>query len=95
MVKELDLFESNNGCGRTDYPVKNIRNGRNTTLHGPELDAQRFPKAVRGVGDITHGLSTFEYFDLTGGHRNLVGDLALPVPDVLSKRAIYVCLRTN
>ena len=65
MVKELDMFESNNGCGMNHYPVKNIRNGRNTTLHGPELDAQRFPKAVRGVGDITHGLSTFEYFDLT------------------------------
>jgi hypothetical protein len=39
MVKELDLFESNNGCGMNGLPVKNIRNGSNTTLHGPELDA--------------------------------------------------------
>jgi len=36
MVKEFDLFETNQGCGLSALSQGNIRNRRNTTLHGAE-----------------------------------------------------------
>ena len=65
MVKELDLFESNHGCWLNALSREDIRNGRNTTLHGPELARNVFPKPFGAGRAITHGFSTFEYFDLT------------------------------
>jgi hypothetical protein len=65
MVKELDLFESNHGCGLNALSKENIRNGRNTTLHGPESVRNVFPRPFGAGRAITHGFSTFEYFDLT------------------------------
>jgi hypothetical protein len=65
MVKELDLFESNHGCGLNALSQENIRNGRNKTLHGPELVRNVFPGPFGAGRAIAHGFSMFEYFDLT------------------------------
>jgi hypothetical protein len=66
MVKELDLFESNHGYGLNALSQENIRNGRSTTLRGPEMVRNFFPRPFGAGRVITHGFSTFEYFDLTG-----------------------------
>jgi hypothetical protein len=63
MVKELDLFESNHGCGLNARPTQNIR--RNIPLHGPELVRNVVPRPSDRVVLSTHGFSTFEYFYLT------------------------------
>src|SRR5260370_39806622 len=66
MVKELDLFESNHGCGLNALSQEKIRNGRNKTLHGPELVRNVFAGPFGAGRAIAHGFSMFEYFDLTG-----------------------------
>src|SRR5260370_30563864 len=45
MVKKLDLLESNHGL-RAERTIqgKAFQNGRNTTLHGPHLTRNVFPK---------------------------------------------------
>jgi L-rhamnose-H+ transport protein len=73
MVKELDLFESNHGCWLNALSREDIRNGRNTTLHGPELARNVFPKPFGAGRAITHGFSTFESFDLMGIAQVLFG----------------------
>lgn len=47
VVKELDLFESNHGCGlNVCRPREEIRNGRNTTLTRSRIGVYVFQKAV-------------------------------------------------
>ncbi len=71
MVKILDLFEFNHGCGLNALSRENIRNKRNTTLHGPELVRNVFPRPFGASRAITHDFSTFEYFDLTRNKRRV------------------------
>ena len=66
VVKELDLFESNHGCGLNALSQEKIRNERTKTLHGPELVRNVFPGPFGAGRAIAHGFSMFEYFDLTG-----------------------------
>jgi hypothetical protein len=49
-------------CERA-FPKEEIRNGRNTTLQGPELARNVFPRPFGAGRAITRGFSTFEYFD--------------------------------
>ena len=64
MVKKLDLLESWLQAERI-IQRKAFQNGSNTTLHVPYLTRNVFPEPF-GAEDITHGFSTFEYFDHTG-----------------------------
>src|SRR5258708_154484 len=50
MVKELDVFEFNHGCGLKSLSRGNIRNRRNTRLHGHELTCNVFPMPVGAEG---------------------------------------------
>jgi hypothetical protein len=66
MVKELDLFESNHGCGLNGLSSEKHSKRTEHNVTRPELTRNVFPEPFGGVEDITHGFSTFEYFDLTG-----------------------------
>src|SRR5260370_15008129 len=67
MVKELDLFESNHGCGlnapshakRPKTAVTQRYTVQNWCVTSSQGRSDR-------VAASTHGFSTFEYFDLTG-----------------------------
>src|SRR5260370_27233652 len=50
---------------------ENIRNGRNTTLHGPELVRNVFRRPFEAGRAITHDFSTFEYFDHSASSERL------------------------
>jgi hypothetical protein len=66
MVKELDLFESNHGCGLNGCPGSHPERRCNTTYTGPELARNVLPRPFEARRPITHRFSIFEYFDLTG-----------------------------
>ena len=75
MVKELDLFESNHGCGLNVYrPGKKIRNGRNITLQGPELARNGFQRPLGSGRAIICSFSKFEYFDQTSWEQDTKGN---------------------
>src|SRR5258708_39411441 len=67
MVKKLDLLESNHGL-RAERTIhgKAFQNGRNTTLHGPHLTRNVFPKRFGAWRTSPMVSARFEYFDLTG-----------------------------
>jgi hypothetical protein len=65
VIKEIDLIDPNHGSAAEHAGTGKDPKGRNTTLHCPELVCNVFPRLFGARYLITHGFSTFEYFDLT------------------------------